>query len=288
MTSGLYALMRHVQRVAHQISLEIEESEIEGFGRWLEQAHGVAFLPDGSVRDTQGRTLFHPNCPADEAARLPVSEKATQRKVASHRRLQGEGIRVPEHLPTILDEEEVDPRLPGEVAQRALALFLVALRAEALGAEDPVPVSEMEERQPIGFASLSPVEREFMLDPKPSPQTIAEMSWRYEALLVLLWSLGLMELSPPTEICDVAAVVGLLVEAEEEELVARANLRYAPILLDTLDLHYRYHWAVRQAEMQGEDPPGNLVPGVVLERHYALNWLTRFEDAPWDEVDTPT
>ncbi|WP_394816959.1 DUF4272 domain-containing protein [Streptomyces lonegramiae] len=25
-----------------------------------------------------------------------------------------------------------------------------------------------------------------------------------------------------------------------------------------------------------------------MERHYALNWLVRFEDSAWDEVDTPT
>ncbi|MCO6561396.1 MAG: DUF4272 domain-containing protein, partial [Gilliamella sp.] len=24
------------------------------------------------------------------------------------------------------------------------------------------------------------------------------------------------------------------------------------------------------------------------ERHYALNWLTNFENADWDDVDTPT
>lgn len=28
--------------------------------------------------------------------------------------------------------------------------------------------------------------------------------------------------------------------------------------------------------------------GVVAERHHALNWLVRFMDADWDDVDTPT
>jgi hypothetical protein len=31
-----------------------------------------------------------------------------------------------------------------------------------------------------------------------------------------------------------------------------------------------------------------LDPGVIQERHHALNWLVRFEDAEWDDVDTPT
>ena len=29
-------------------------------------------------------------------------------------------------------------------------------------------------------------------------------------------------------------------------------------------------------------------PGVVLERHRALNWLVRFAHADWDDVDMPT
>jgi hypothetical protein len=288
MSSARYALLRHVERVVHQLSLEIDDSALEPFGLWLEKAHGVAFWPDGSVRDSSGRLLFHPSGEVDELARLPISATAQRRKVDNHRRLSSEGIPLPEHLPTVIDEDEALPRQADEVAKRALALFLVALRAESLDADEPVPASEMEERQPLGFASLSPAEREFMLDPRPSPQVVAQMSWRYEALLVLLWSLGRFELPPPTSICDVQAMASMLIELDEDEFVAQANLRYTPILLDALDLHFRYHWAVRQASVDGAEPPGGLVPGVVLERHYALNWLTRCEESDWDDVGTPT
>ena len=34
--------------------------------------------------------------------------------------------------------------------------------------------------------------------------------------------------------------------------------------------------------------PGALEGGVIYERHYALNWLFCFEQADWDDVDTPT
>jgi len=35
--------------------------------------------------------------------------------------------------------------------------------------------------------------------------------------------------------------------------------------------------------------PGKKAPsGIVLERHRPLNWLIRFEDADWDNVDMPT
>ena len=36
------------------------------------------------------------------------------------------------------------------------------------------------------------------------------------------------------------------------------------------------------------EPPAQLDPGVVMERHHALNWLTGFHGADWDDVDTPT
>ena len=82
-----------------------------------------------------------------------------------------------------------------------------------------------------------------------------------------------------------AAVIAENTEFKKGNLISMLAGQAA---LDALDLHYRAHWAVRQAQMEQADPPGGLIPGVVLERHYALNWLVRFEDAPWDEVDTPT
>jgi hypothetical protein len=54
--------------------------------------------------------------------------------------------------------------------------------------------------------------------------------------------------------------------------------------LGTLDLSYRMHWATRQAGLHNKPAPAGLEPGVILERHYALNWLVRFEDAEWDGV----
>lgn len=288
MDSGRYALIRHVQRVAHQVSLEFEEASYSEVTNWLGAALAVARWPDGSLRDPEGRILYHPGQPADEDAALPVSPQARARKASNERRMLAEGVAVPAHLPTVVDEHQLMLRAPSEVAERALALFLVALRAESVGAGDPIPISEMQERQPVGWQALSPAESDFMFDPSPSAQTVTEMSWRYEALQLLMWALNLSELPPPTEICDVGQLIGGLLEADEKSMVSNAHLRYPPVVLDTLDLHYRYHWATRQADMTGEEIPGGLDPGVVLERHHALNWLTRFEEAPWDDVDTPT
>ena len=69
-----------------------------------------------------------------------------------------------------------------------------------------------------------------------------------------------------------------------------ATLRQRPTaeILDQLDLHLRLHWLTTEARLGRRDAEPGVDPGVVLERHRALNWLVRFEDADWDDVDTPT
>lgn len=59
-------------------------------------------------------------------------------------------------------------------------------------------------------------------------------------------------------------------------------------LLDALDLHYRLHWITTDFRMKDKQPPASIISDVIQERHYALNWLTNFENADWDDVDTPT
>jgi hypothetical protein len=73
-----------------------------------------------------------------------------------------------------------------------------------------------------------------------------------------------------------------------EAVVRSARLRGAGEILDALDLCYRLHWATTEARVKQTEPPAGLEPGVVAERHHALNWLVRFQDADWDDVDTPT
>ncbi len=43
-----------------------------------------------------------------------------------------------------------------------------------------------------------------------------------------------------------------------------------------------------EARVRKTEAPAGLEGGVVFERHHALNWLTRFGDAEWDDVETPT
>jgi hypothetical protein len=136
--------------------------------------------------------------------------------------------------------------------------------------------------------ALSPDENQFLNSPAPAPQQVTDSVWRYEALYLLEWALKLADdLALPTHQCDVQQVAGVMF-ADHATLVATAELRPAEEILDALDLHFRLHWAVAQRRLEKRAVPASLVAGVVSERHYALNWLVRFEDAEWDSVDTPT
>lgn len=246
-------------------------------------------FPDGSVRDPMGRVLQSAAGEEDAEASVPYPPEAWERKKRSERLLEHRDLRVPSHLPPIVSEPELRLRTPQDVAGRALALFLVAIRAESLATGEPLSGVELKARVPAGFDYLSPAERSFLDAEAPSEHEIGQLSWRYECLYLLEWALGLIEALPfPGEICDVPLAARIILDCPGTELLAEARLRDATEILDAVDLHYRMHWLLRQAQIDQTEPPNELDGGVVSERHYALNWLVRFEESDWDVVDTPT
>ena len=290
MTKMIYQVVRHVERVRNQVSFNVEETDIELIEDWARQSNAILFLPDGTVRDPEGYVLVDPaSGPPESEAALPYPPDAVQRKAESDSELDEIGISVPRDLPPVIGETEVRLRSAADVARRMLALFVVAVRAESLGTKDPLPPTKLVNDWPIGFAALSPIELKFIQAASPAQQDVANFAWRYEALTTLQWALGLAEeLTLPSEICDVPAAARLAIDNNTEAFVESARLRPVAELLDALDIHYRLNWAVTQARVDGRPAPGGLDPGVVHERHYALNWLIRFEDAEWDDVTTPT
>jgi Domain of unknown function (DUF4272) len=187
-------------------------------------------------------------------------------------------------LPCIESEATCTLRTPSEIATRLLALICVAVKGEGL--EQAELIKFIDAR---GASNLfSPEERAFIDERAPSPQDMMQYSWRYEAAWVLAWALHLLEepLAMPTAICDVPRLV--LMVRDTPDLAARGT-RPLPDILDATDLIYRIHWAVRQAALDGAVPPASLEPGVVMERHKALNWLIGYNDnAAWDDVGTDT
>jgi Domain of unknown function (DUF4272) len=221
---------------------------------------------------------------------ISLSRDVRDRQARSEEELGQFGIRTPATLPPVVSEIDVVLRPAPEVARRAMALFAVALRAESLMSRD-IPVEEKD--RPLALRALTPKERAFLNDAAPDQQQITNFAWRYEALWMLAWAIGLVEeLCYPSETCDVGILSKTFLEADEEALLKKARLLPTETLLDALDLHFRLHWLVRQRQdgkpADGEMGGNDLDPGVVLERHHALNWLVQYEGAEWDDVQTPT
>ncbi len=289
MTASLFHVLGHIQRVQHQLSFEVDDDSMDDLAGWAHDANAILFLPDATVRDPNGLVLVDPASGEPESgAEIPYPADARKRKKATERQLKSLGVSVPESLPPVVGEVEVLLREPGEVATRAQALMAIAVLGESHGAGDPIPVKDLEAKIPAGVAALTRKERRFFTAKRPTKQDILDATWRYEALQVLAWTLGLVdELAFPSKICDVPALAKAMLKSKDD-LIPRARLVKPAKVLDALDLHYRLHWAVRQAELDKKKTPADLEQGVVAERHHALNWLVRFQDADWDDVDTPT
>lgn len=238
-----------------------------------------------------GRKTKRPKIPVIASITLPPTDGLQMaygdkllRKQWAEEVLRAEGVPVNPHLPMIEGEAEITLRRKDEVARRLLALAIVAVKGEGL--EQRRVLEIISERN--AHAMFTPLERAFIDDSDPSRHDRIQFCWRYEAAWVLAWALNLRResLGVPRQICEPAWLVETV---RDTVALDKFGLRPANDILNEADLIYRYHWAVRQAGIKGDDVPAGLEPGVVLERHYALNWLIGYNDnADWDDVTTDT
>lgn len=212
--------------------------------------------------------------------------EAVQRKQRSIRQLKKEEVPTIEHLPVIQASNQVTLRELTEVAKRAMALNLIARRAEGKSYgwyQEKVKAYQLED-------VITEEERAFAPDDEPEEYMILRFAQRYESYWALLWALGYTNnrLGRPDTFVDADRADQILESRTAEEFIKQAKLRDVDTVLDELDLHYRYHWATLDAELYGEKPPAKLEPVVIFERHYALNWLIHNKDEEWDWVTTDT
>lgn len=284
MSQDKYHVILHVQRVQHHLKISVGVDDTAALFAWAAKANGILFTPGSDVIDPQGRVLVGAaDGKADPAARIPYLEQALARKAATEAALAARGIDVPDTLPPLICEDELSLRERDDVVERARALLLVALRAESVASNQPMPVETLLSKMPLGEDGLSPVERAFLDQEAPSQHDCAQFVWRYESLHLLEWALGLVDTLPfPAEAGDTATIVATMIE------MRGPALRPAGEILDALDLHYRLHWTIRQARLKNKGEVAGVDADVVMERHRSLNWLVRFQHAGWDSVDTPT
>jgi hypothetical protein len=220
-----------------------------------------------------------------EVMELYGEVEAQSRKIKSEKRLKSESVPINANLPTIESESEAKFRESREILQRALCLIVVALKGEGL--EKAYLDSLIKEYDLI--ESFSPEELAFINSKRIVKKDKIKFTWKYEPATVLMWAIGFVpKLGRPIETCNVPLVVNILKSGGKKDLLSKSKMRSKKEILDEADLIYRYHWATRDAEINGRDSPAGLESGVVYERHYALNWLIGYMEQEWDDVSTDT
>ncbi len=207
------------------------------------------------------------------------------RKRRSIAKLKREAVPTMAQLPLLPDSTEVKRRTCEEVAQRAIALCMVAIKGE--GIESEILNVIIEKFGAKRF--MSPAEMKFIENDDPTAQDRINFTWHYECLWVLLWALGYIKrLERPDAICEARKAVSFFLDLDPAKFIRESRLRDLTKLLDQADLIYRYDWAVVDARVKGQDSPAALDGGVVRERHYAFNWLMGCMDQEWDDIRTDT
>lgn len=210
------------------------------------------------------------------------------RRAANEALLREHGIPVNPHLPMIEDEDAVTLRSEDELWRRLVALWGVVGTAMLRENDYFKEYFSVGERR----SWLSGDEATFLFADAPSEEDRIRFSWRLEAMLLLAWCGGLVETLPmPEHPSSVDAVLPLYPHDLGDATMLRQalRLRSKAEILDWSDRLYRLHWAVRDAQLNGREPPSGINPGMVLEWHHAANWMTRYgNEDDWDAVGTDT
>ena len=120
-------------------------------------------------------------------------------------------------------------------------------------------------------------------------QEIINISWRTEAIWLLLWTLKKVDIIDlPIEEVSIGEILERLPDfmTDTSDFIQSATIRTIPKILDLADLTYRLHWAVKHTDLNNSEPV-NLNSSIVRERHYAINWVTYYADE-WDDITTDT
>lgn len=214
-------------------------------------------------------------------------KSAEQRKKETEKFLQSLNIPYIDHLPLVDEENEVRIRTAGEIAERILILVYLSYISEVPEERDTV-IDFLKTN--LLWDKVSPDEKVLFEKEELTEKELINISWRSEAIWLLLWVINKVDrLELPIEQVDINEIVSRLPEflTPPAEFTSTAVLRPASQILDILDLTYRLHWAARNANLKKEAMPANLDLSIIMERHYAINWVTFYADE-WDDITTDT
>lgn len=212
---------------------------------------------------------------------------AEQRKKQTEKYLKSLNIPFIDHLPLIEEESEVKIRTAQEIAERILVLVYLAYFSEV--PEERENVIDFLKTNSL-WDIVSPDEKGLFQKEELTDQETANISWRSEGIWLLLWTINKVDkLELPTEQVEISEIISRLpkFQTDPSEFIKTSIVRPTTEILDQSDLIYRLHWATRNADLNNQPMPANLDLSIIMERHYAINWVTFYADE-WDEISTDT
>ena len=216
------------------------------------------------------------------------SKTAIERKIETEKYLKELGIPFIDHLPTIEEENETFIRSAESISKRILILMYLCYVGEE--EEEKEEVVEFLKEYNL-WEDTSPEEKEILTrELELTNQEKINISWKSECIWLLLWTINKFEkLELPIQESSIQEILEFVPEflSNPSEFIKSAQLRNKSELMDVSDLTYRLHLSTRNAELDSENSTV-LNPSVVLERHYAINWVTNYEGLEWDEITTDT
>lgn len=189
-------------------------------------------------------------------------------------------------LPAIEEEADSIIRSAADIAKRVLILAYLGFYSEDGDRKEIIEFFKTEKL----WESVSEYEKKLLLKKQLTEKDKINISWQSECIYVMLWAIKKIDhLGLPIDQCDIGEMLDLLPNAfdSSKDFIQNATVRPKTEILDKSDLIYRLHWAAREADSNDEDIPGDLDIGIIQEWHYAINWITYY-DENWDDITTDT
>ena len=202
-------------------------------------------------------------------------------KANSHLLLRERGIPINEHLPVIEAPESLKPKDAKAIARRSVVLnYVIGI---AYGADVARLNSFLNESGLIEYASAS--ENALLCRIKHTEQEKINAGWLAECVRSLAWCLGLVDLDSLRRCNDNLASHFPRPFVDPSTFIATSQLRPFDEIYQQADLHYRLHWAARNARLL--DERSVLIEELIMARRKSLDWVIGVED-DWDEVSLDT
>ena len=128
-----------------------------------------------------------------------------------------------------------------------------------------------------------------LLNGNYSEQDAINVSWNYESVWSLFWSLGLIDdIETVNNECDCNFVLQTVLTSNSyEDFKSKCKLRRKQEILDIEDLYFRYNWAINNFKIDSSTKTGNLNPSIVIERKRGLDWIFSGID-DWNDLNLDT